>query len=63
MHESQEVDHRAFQRCRPTAVAEHAFPAGADVEPYPEAGSTFKEEPTICHQERASAITPSERSS
>ena len=48
----------AFQRCRPTAVAVNAFAAGTDVEPYPEAGSTFEEEATICHQGRASAITP-----
>ena len=51
----------AFQRCRPTAVAVNAFAVGTDVEPYPEAGSTFGEGATICHQERASAITPSEQ--
>jgi hypothetical protein len=50
-----------FQRCRPTAVAVNAFAVGTDVEPYPEAGSTFGEGATICHQERASAITPSEQ--
>ena len=48
----------AFQRCCPTAVAVILFAAGTDVKPYPETGSTFKEEATICHQERASAITP-----
>ena len=51
----------AFQRCRPTAVAVNAFAVGTDVEPYPEAGSTFGEGATICHQGRASAITPSEQ--
>ena len=52
---------KAFQGCRPTAVAVNAFVAGTDVEPYPKAGSTFGEGATICHQERASAITPSEQ--
>jgi hypothetical protein len=67
---------KAFQRCRPTAVAVNAFAVGIHVEPYPEAGSTFGEGPRpllkklhrcrsrlmlICHQERASAITPSEQ--
>ena len=32
---------KAFQGCRPTAVAVNAFVAGTDVEPYPKAGSTF----------------------
>ena len=52
---------KAFQRCRPTAVAVNAFAVGTHVEPYPEAGSTFGEGATICHRERASAITPSEQ--
>ena len=51
----------AFQRRRPTTVAVNAFAVGTDVEPHPEAGSTFREGATICHQERASAITPSEQ--
>ena len=58
---------KAFQRCRPTAMAVNAFAVGIHVEPYPEAGSTFGEGPRpllkklhrcrsrvmpICHQER-----------
>jgi len=67
---------KAFQRGRPTAVAVNAFAVGTHMEAYPEAGSTFGEGPTpllkklhrcrsrlmlICHQERTSAITPSEQ--
>ena len=36
---------KAFQRCRPTAVALNALAVGIHVEPWPEAGTAFGEGP------------------